>query len=131
MSLALEISRFENVTIVACRGRIVFGEETTRFCQTVRDLLPQEGRVILNLRSVDYVDSGGLGSIVGLMLAARRMNGDLGICEPSRRVEDLLHLTKLSSVIPLFRSQEDGIAEFRMVKPATAVKIRREFARPA
>ena len=113
MSLALEISRLDSVTIVACRGRIVFGEETTRFCQTVRDLLPRDPRVILNLQAVEYIDSGGLGSIVGLLLAARRVNGDLGICEPSSRVENLLKLTKLNSVIPVFRSQEQALAHFR------------------
>ncbi len=113
MTLALEINRFDNVTIVACRGRIVFGEETTRFCQTVRDLLPRDPHVILNLQGVDYIDSAGLGSIVGLVLAARRGNGELGICEPSSRVEDLLKLTKLSSVIPMFRTQEQALAQFR------------------
>jgi anti-sigma B factor antagonist len=113
MSLALEISRHENVTIVACRGRIVFGEETTDFCKTVRDLLPRDRRVLLNLQGVEYIDSGGLGSIVGLVLAARRMNVELGICEPSSRVENLLHLTKLSSVIPTFSTQEQALAVFR------------------
>ncbi len=113
MSLALEISRFDQVTVVACRGRIVFGEETTQFCQTVRDLLPSDPRVILNLRSVEYIDSGGLGSLVGLALAARRANGNLGICEPSSRVDNILKLTKLASVIPTFPTQEQALAGFR------------------
>jgi len=113
MSLALEIHRIDNVAVVICRGRIVFGEETTEFCRHVRNLLPQRAYVILNLHAVEYVDSGGLGSIVGLLLAARRANGDLGICEPSHRVCDLLRITKLDSVIPIFPSQEDGVAEFR------------------
>ncbi len=113
MSLALEISRFDQVIVVACRGRIVFGDETTEFCKTVRNLLPTDPRVILNLRSVEYIDSGGLGSIVGLALAARRVNGDLGICEPSSRVHNLLKLTKLVSVIPTFRTQQEALAGFR------------------
>ncbi len=113
MSLALEINRLEDVTVVACRGRIVFGEETTDFCKTVRELLPQAPRVILNLQAVEYIDSGGLGSIIGLLLAARRVNGDIGICEPSTRVENLLHLTKLSSVIPTFSTQEQALTAFR------------------
>lgn len=113
MSLALEISRFDQVTVVACRGRIVFGEETTEFCKTVRDLLPLAPRVILNLQGVEYIDSGGLGSIVGLLMAARRINGDLGICQPSSRVDNLLKLTKLASVIPTFSTQEQALAQFR------------------
>ncbi len=113
MSLALEISRFDQVTVVACHGRIVFGQETTEFCQTVRDLLPNTPRVILNFQAVEYVDSGGLGSIVGLLLAARRVNGDVAICEPSSRVDNLLRLTKLNSVIPTYPTQERALAEFR------------------
>ncbi len=113
MSLALEIHRVDQVTVVTCRGRIVFGEETTNLCRTVRDRLPSEPRILLNLRDVEYVDSGGLGSIVGLLLATHRMNGRFAICEPSTRVENLLHLTKLSSVIPVFRSQEEALADFR------------------
>ncbi len=113
MSLALEIHRVERVTVLTCRGRIVFGQETTDLCRTVRDRLPREPFILLNLREVEYVDSGGLGSIVGLLLAAHRMNGRFGICEPSARVDQLLHLTKLSSVIPVFRSQEEALADFR------------------
>ena len=113
MSLALEIKRVDNVTVIACHGRIVFGEETTDFCRSVRGLLALRPHLILNLRDIEYIDSAGLGSLVGLLLAARRANGDLGICEPSRRVHDLLKITKLDSVIPVFRSQEDGIAQFR------------------
>ena len=113
MSLALEISRVDNVAVVSCRGRIVFCEETTDFCRTVRDLLPQGPRVILNLHAVEYIDSGGLGSIVGLVLAARRLNGALVICDPSSRAENLLRMTKLTSVIPVFSSQEQALAGLR------------------
>ncbi|HVP43330.1 MAG TPA: STAS domain-containing protein [Terriglobales bacterium] len=113
MSLALEISRVDNVTVVTCQGRIVFGQETTDFCRTVRDLLPQAPRVILNLHAVEYIDSGGLGSIVGLVLAARRLSGALVICDPSNRAEHLLRLTKLTSVIPVYPSQEQALAELR------------------
>lgn len=113
MSLALQISRINNVTVVACRGRIVFGEETTDLCRTVRDLLQQNPLVILNLHAAEYIDSAGLGSIVGLLLAARRLNGNLVICDPSNRAENLLRITKLSSVIPTFRTQEDALAQLR------------------
>ena len=131
MSLALEISRIENVAVVVCRGRIVFGDETTEFCRSIRSLLPEGPHVILNLQGIEYIDSGGLGSIVGLLLAARRLNGDLGICQPSSRVENLLRITKLWSVVPVFPAVEDGIAEFRKSKTAPALKPQGTFARSA
>ena len=113
MSLTLQVSRIDHLTVVACRGRIVFGQETTDFCRTVRDLLPEHPQIVLNLHAVDYIDSGGLGSIAGLLLAARRLNGNLIICDPSNRAENLLRITKLSSVIPTFRTQEEALAELR------------------
>ena len=130
MSLALEISRVENVAVVACRGRIVFGDESTEFCRNIRSLLPEGPHVILNLQDIEYIDSGGLGSMVGLLLAARRLNGDLGICQPSSRVENLLRITKLWSVIPVFPTVEDGIAEFRKTR-AAVLKPQGNFARSA
>lgn len=120
MSLVLEISRRDDLAVVTCRGRIVFGPETTDFCRTVRDMLPHSPRILLNLCAVEYIDSGGLGSVIGLLLAARRVNGDLAICEPSHRVETLLHLTKLSQVIPTFSTQEQALAQFGKSSTAAA-----------
>jgi len=113
MELTLQIGRAHNVTVVSCRGRIVFGEETTELCRSVRDLLPENPRIVLNLRAVHHVDSGGLGALVGLVLSARSLGGDVKLCDPSSRVHNLLQLTRLMSVIEVLATEDEAVAGFR------------------
>ncbi len=112
MRLELKIRRVENVLVVSCSGRIVFGEETTELCRSVRGLLPQNPQIILNLHAVEYVDSGGLGALVGLVLSARGLGGDIKISDPAQRVRDLLRITRLISVIDVFTEEEQAMAAF-------------------
>jgi len=113
MKLELKIGRLENVPVVSCSGRIVFGEETTELCKSVRSLLPWNPQIILNLCAVEHVDSGGLGAVVGLVRSARTLGGDIKICNPSSRVRDVLQLTRLSSVIDVLATEEEAAAAFR------------------
>ena len=113
MDLTLQIGRAHNVIVVSCQGRIVFGEETTELCRSVRDLLPTNPRIVLNLRAVQYVDSGGLGALVGLVLSARSLGGDIKIGDPSTKVHNLLQITRLMSVIDVLATEEEAAAGFR------------------
>ncbi len=113
MGLTIKVDHLLNVTVVSCSGRIVFGEETTELCRSVRTLFPQNRNVVLNLRAVDFVDSGGLGAVVGLVLAARNLGGDLKICDVTRRVREVLRVTHLDSVIDITRHEEEAIGAFR------------------
>jgi len=112
MGLTIRIAPLANVHVVSCSGRIVFGEETTDLCRSVRDLLPQGPRIVLDLRAVDYMDSGGLGALVGLVLSARRAGGDLKLCGVTGRVGDVLRVTRLASVIHVLPGEEDAVAAF-------------------
>lgn len=118
MGLQLKFGRFENLLVVSCSGRIVFGEETTELCQSVRSRLPQDPQIILDLRAVDYMDSGGLGALVGLVLSARSLGGDIKICHPLGRVRDVLQLTRLISVIDVVAREEEAVAAFRCAAAA-------------
>ena len=113
MSLILQISRSQDVTVIFCQGRIVFGEETTELCRSVRDRLPGEPHIVLDLHDVQHIDSGGLGALVGLVLAARNSGGDIKLCDPSSRVRNLLQITRLSTVIEVLPTQAQAVAGFR------------------
>jgi anti-sigma B factor antagonist len=112
MKLELKFDRIGNVLVVSCSGRIVFGEEATELCKSVRSLLPCNPQIILNLCAVEHVDSWGLGAVVDLVRSARTLGGDLKICNPSRRVHDLLQLTRLISVIDVLATEEEAAAAF-------------------
>ena len=113
MSLDLKITRLDDVIVVSCCGRVVFGEETTRLCGTVRDLLPESPQIVLNVGAVKNVDSAGLGALVGLVTSARTLGGDIKLCDLSSKVQSLLQITRLDTVIQVFSSQEEAISAFR------------------
>ncbi len=71
MQLRLSVRTRDNILIVDCAGRIVFGEESSVLRETVKKLIPQNKRILLNLSNVTYIDSGGLGTLVALYTSAR------------------------------------------------------------
>ncbi len=113
MALALQLRRCDSVVVVACQGRIVFGEETTALCKTVRDLLPGNPQIVLNLQCVENIDSGGIGALMGLVSSARRAGGDVKLCQVSRKVSQVLDITRLYAVVEIFLTEAAAVAAFR------------------
>ena len=86
------------VTTVRCHGRIV-GETAAPLKATVKELIPQGGRILIDLTDVEHIDSSGLGTLVGLKASA--LNAGycrLELVNLSPRVADLLRLTKLTQL---------------------------------
>src|SRR5256885_4067340 len=71
MNLKIETRVADGVTIVSCHGRIMFGEEATELRETLKRLLTSTRQIVLNLSGVTYIDSGGLGTLVGVYSSAR------------------------------------------------------------
>jgi anti-anti-sigma factor len=101
--LNLETIRTPEETTVRCTGRITSG--TTALLQTtVRSLIPETRCVVLDLTDVSYMDSSGLGAIVGVYLSARRQHCGLKLINLNQRLQELFRITKLASV---FGGHED------------------------
>jgi len=113
MALELEVGRAEGVAVVVCRGRIVFGNETTELSKTIRLLLPQDPRIVLHLGAVQTIDSGGLGTLIGLVASARRAHGDLKLCSVSGKAREVLQLTKLLDVVEVYPDEAAAAAAFQ------------------
>lgn len=113
MALELEVARGEGVAVVVCRGRIVFGNETTELSKTIRLLLPENPRIVLHLGAVQTIDSGGLGTLIGLVASARRAQGDIKLCSVSPKAREVLQLTKLLEVVEVYPDQPAAVAAFR------------------
>jgi len=95
--LKLEPERAISETIVRATGRITSTTSAT-LEKTLRDLVSDNRRVVLDLREVDYIDSSGLGALVSAYLHARRMNCDLEITNPKQRIRDLFSRSGLARV---------------------------------
>jgi anti-sigma B factor antagonist len=100
------------VLIVDCAGRIVFGDESAMLRDTIKKLIPQNSRILLNLSSVSYIDSGGLGTLVALYTTARNSGGALKLTGLTQRVGDLLQVTKLVTVFEVFDNEPEAIKSF-------------------
>lgn len=90
----------ENTTeriIVRGVGRITSDTEAD-FQDTIRNLIPQTKRLVLDLTGVDFIDSSGLGALVSLYMHANRSGCLLEIANPKQRIRDLFKMTKLSNV---------------------------------
>lgn len=113
MALRIQTQISGDVFIVRCDGRIVFGDEGAALRERVGDMLSGSPRIVINLSEVPYIDSGGLGILVGLYISARNRGGELKLVNPSPRVSDLLRHTKLDTVISVYRNDEEAVGAFR------------------
>ena len=95
-----------------CSGRLVFGEESASLRETVKNVLAQSKKVVLNLHEVNYIDSGGLGTLVSIFTTARNAGGAIKLASLSQRVGDLLQLTKLVTIFEIFDDEEAAARSF-------------------
>jgi anti-sigma B factor antagonist len=100
------------VMLVDCSGRLVFGEESAALRETVKSALAQSPNVVLNLSEVNFIDSGGLGTLVALYTTARNAGGAVKLASLSKRVGDLLQVTKLLTIFEVFDDEETAAQSF-------------------
>ena len=107
----------EGVLVVDCSGRVVFGEESATLRDIVKKLLAENPNVVMNLREVNYIDSGGLGTLVSLYTSARSAGGAVKLASLSQRVGDLLQVTKLLTIFEVFDDEETAAKSFNKGTP--------------
>src|SRR5437870_13673678 len=105
MNLKIETHVADGVTIVSCHGRIMLGEEATSLRETLKKVLSSNGHVVLNLAGVTYVDSGGLGTLVGVYSSARRGGGDSKWTRLGPRLRDGPQITKLGTAFDRYDTE--------------------------
>jgi len=102
-----------SVTVVEIGGRITLGEGSALLRKTIRELL-DDGRtkIVLNLADVNYIDSSGIGELVTAFTTVRKSGGDLKLLHLTRRVHDLLQLTKLFTVFDVYSDENTALNSF-------------------
>jgi anti-sigma B factor antagonist len=113
MELKLATRTNDGVLVVDCTGRIVFGEETSLLRDMVKQAVSENKRILLNLGEVNYIDSGGLGTLVALDTTARNAGSTIKLAKLTKRVGDLLQVTKLLTVFDVHNSEAEAIESFR------------------
>ena len=110
MSLVVNPRRLDDVVILDLSGRITMGEGTVILRDRIQRLLSAGDRkFLLNLADVDYIDSSGLGELVTAFTTVRNKEGELKLLNLTRRVQDLLQITKLLTVFEAFDSESEAL----------------------
>ena len=110
MSMVLNPRRLDDVVILDLSGRITIGEGTLVLRNHIQKLLAAGDRkFLLNLSDVDYIDSSGLGELVTSFTTVRNSGGLLKLLNLTRRVQDLLQITKLLTVFETFNSETEAL----------------------
>jgi len=113
MQLRMSTRSVEGVLVVDCSGRLLFGEESARLRETVKGLLAQDPKVVMNMRDVNFIDSGGLGTLVSLFTSARNAGGAVKLASLNQRVGDLLQITKLFTIFEVFDDEHKAAQSFK------------------
>ena len=112
MQLRMSTRTIDGAMVVDCSGRLVFGEESASLRDTVKKLVVESPKIVLNMQEVNYIDSGGLGTLVSLYTTARNAGGSVKLARLSQRVGDLLQVTKLLTIFEVFDDEEKAAKSF-------------------
>lgn len=101
------------VTVVDLSGRITLGDGSALLRKTIRGLLQDERKkILLNLADVDYIDSSGIGELVSGFTAVKNQSGELKLLQLTKKVRDLLQITKLYTVFDIYSDENTAIRSF-------------------
>jgi len=102
------------VTVVDVAGRITLGEGSSALRETLRDLVSKgQNKILLNLGDVSYIDSSGIGELVSGFTSVTNSGGTLKLLNLTKRVQDLLQITKLYTVFDVHDSEATAIRSFK------------------
>jgi anti-sigma B factor antagonist len=113
MALRVQTQISGDVFIFRFDGRIVYGDEGAVLRERIGNMLPATPKIVIDLNGVDYIDSGGLGILVGLLVSARNRGGELKLVSPRKRVKDLLLRTNLHTIFGVYENNDEAVAAFR------------------
>ena len=113
MSVKLTTRQVGDVTVIDASGRITLGEGASTFRDTVRDLATQGNKKLLvNLGDVSYIDSSGIGEMVSGFTTVANQGGTVKLLNLTKRVKDLLQITKLYTVFEVFDDEAAAVRSF-------------------
>ena len=114
MSMKTSTRQVSGVTIVDLSGRITLGEGSVLLRDLVRDLVTKgQRRILLNLGDVTYIDSSGIGELVSAFTTVRNQGGELKLLNLTKKVHDLLQITKLYTVFDVKDDEATAVAAFK------------------
>ncbi len=113
MTMKASTRQMDGVTIVDLSGRITLGEGSVILRDTIRDLVGKGNKkILLNLGDVTYIDISGIGELVSAFTTVRNQGGELKLLNLTKKVHDLLQITKLYTVFDVKDDEATAISAF-------------------
>ncbi len=113
MTMKTNVRQVNGVTILDCSGRITLGEGSVILRDAVRDLLAKGNKkILLNLGDVTYIESSGIGEMVSAYTTVRNQGGELKLLNLTKKVHDLLQITKLYTVFDVKDDEAAAVKAF-------------------
>ena len=113
MSVKLNTRQIGDVSVVDVAGRITLGEGSSALRDTLREMVSKgQKKILLNLGEVSYIDSSGIGELVSAFTTVTNGGGQLKLLNLTKRVKDLLQITKLYTVFDVHDSEVTAIRSF-------------------
>jgi anti-sigma B factor antagonist len=113
VSARLSSRQVGEVMVVDVSGRITLGEGSSNLREGIRELLNQGKRkILLNLGEVSYIDSSGIGELVSAFTSVANQTGQLKLLHLTKRVKDLLQITKLYTVFDIYDDEAHAVRSF-------------------
>ena len=114
MSMKTSTRTVNGIVIVDLSGRITLGEGSVLLRDLVRDLVTKgQRKILLNLGDVTYIDSSGIGELVSAFTTVRNQGGELKLLNLTKKVHDLLQITKLYTVFDVKDDEATAVAAFK------------------
>ncbi|MGD0800280.1 MAG: STAS domain-containing protein [Terracidiphilus sp.] len=114
MALTIASREVNGVIILDLSGRITLGEGSVQLREAIRGLIAKgQKSILLNLGNVNYIDSSGLGELVSAFTTAKNQQADIKLLNLTKKVHDLLQLTKLVTVFDISNDEASAIASFK------------------
>ncbi len=111
--MELDVHEARGVTVLALQGRITMGEGDIALREAVSDLLETGTRnIIIDLGKITFIDSFGIGQLIGCYVTVTDQGGLLKLCELSSRMSSILQITKLNTVFEIYPSEAEAMDSF-------------------
>src|ERR1700709_1940105 len=111
MSMKFTSREVDGVTVLDLHGKIVLGEGSVTIRDAVRDVLAKgSSKILLNLADINYIDSSGIGELVSALTAVKNAGGSLKLLQLTKKVKDLLQITKLYTVFDVYDDEASALA---------------------
>ena len=102
-----------DVAVLHLQGKIMGGPDATSLHEKLHELIETGTRsVVIDLRDVDWMNSSGLGILIGVLSAIRKSGGDLRLASVTEKIEEVLRITKLDRVFDVYGSTDEAVSSY-------------------